>query len=156
MKVTNTTGDGISLGDALKRAVVKALLEVPDQEMEHLRAHGSVMVNIADVVHEHIGDSTVKIVIGQTTSSDDQEPLDGRESLLGLQYLLNDWLQITGAVADPMSIDPYDHPMGGAFDKLAPRTIRTLAIISVLESDLVAIVRNEMRFRSFDLEACSA
>jgi hypothetical protein len=147
----------VARASRLRHQLLKAIMAVAQSDLAAARTRASVMVNIADVVHNRICPDTVRIEFSQTDSSDDIVPSDGREPLLGMWWALALMVEL-GHHSDPEAheFDVYDDPRGCDFDALPPEDIRAYLIEHLADSDLVWVVRNEMKFRSFPVTACSS
>mgnify|MGYP001809912624 CR=1 FL=1 len=134
----------------LKHQVLEAVLRVPEEDLPRVRSRGAVMVNVSDVVHDRIGSETVRIELSDTESSDDLIERDGRQSLMGMWYVLADMISaVEGQEALDEDFDPYIDDRGDQFDSLPPDEIRAFLLEFLVGQDLVGTVRNEMRFRSY-------
>jgi hypothetical protein len=134
----------------LQHQVIKAALRIPEKDLPSVRSRGAVMVNVSDVVHDRISRETVRIELSDTASSDDLIERDGRQSLMGIWYVLADMISaVDGPEALDADFDPYIDDRGDQFDSLPPDEIRAFLLNFLAGQDLVGTVRNEMRFRSY-------
>ena len=139
----------------LEYHLAKEILQLTPEQVRLLPTSGVALVNLADIAHGSINQSTACVHVMTNMSEEEDARRGGREPIFNFREMLDEWFSSSDISVDVRSRAFSLSQLATALVALSDIDLKVIAIQHMLRQDSVSLVRRAMAHRDFSPASCS-